>query len=45
MIDRVIAFSIRNRGLVIVAGLLLGAWGAYAAYTTLFRSAKPAGAP
>jgi Cu(I)/Ag(I) efflux system membrane protein CusA/SilA len=34
MIDRVIAFSIRNRGLVIFAGLLLGVWGAVAAYRT-----------
>src|SRR4051794_41001671 len=34
MIDRVVAFSVRNRGAVIVAGLLLGLWGAYAAYTT-----------
>jgi Cu(I)/Ag(I) efflux system membrane protein CusA/SilA len=34
MIDSVIAFSVRNRGLVIAAGLMLGAWGAYAAYTT-----------
>ena len=32
MIDRVIAFSIRNRGFVITVGLLLGVWGAWAAY-------------
>ena len=34
MIDGVIEFSIRNRGLVIVAGLLLTAWGLYAAWQT-----------
>jgi Cu(I)/Ag(I) efflux system membrane protein CusA/SilA len=34
MIERVIAFSIRNRSLVILAGLLLGAWGVYAVYHT-----------
>jgi Cu(I)/Ag(I) efflux system membrane protein CusA/SilA len=34
MIERVIEFSIRNRGLVIVAGLALGAWGVYAALRT-----------
>ena len=34
MIDRVIAFSIRNRTLVIAAGLLLGVWGTVAVYRT-----------
>jgi Cu(I)/Ag(I) efflux system membrane protein CusA/SilA len=34
MIEHLIAFSVRNRGLVIAAGLLLGVWGAYAAYST-----------
>ena len=34
MIARVIAFSVRNRGPVIAAGLLLGLWGAYSAYFT-----------
>src|SRR5260370_689034 len=34
MIERIIAFSIGNRGLVIVGGLLLGVLGVYAAYRT-----------
>src|SRR3954452_10812065 len=34
MIEHVIAFSIRNRGPVIVAGLLLAALGAFAAFQT-----------
>jgi Cu(I)/Ag(I) efflux system membrane protein CusA/SilA len=34
MIERIIAFSIRNRFLVIVAGLLLALWGVYALYHT-----------
>src|SRR5947209_9316173 len=34
MIDRVIEFSIRNRLLVIVAGLVLGLAGVYAVYHT-----------
>src|SRR3984893_10486169 len=34
MIERVIEFSVRNRWLVIVAGLLLALGGAYAAYHT-----------
>jgi Cu(I)/Ag(I) efflux system membrane protein CusA/SilA len=34
MIERVIAFSIRNRSLVIVAGLALAVWGVYAVYHT-----------
>jgi Cu(I)/Ag(I) efflux system membrane protein CusA/SilA len=34
MIDRVIAFSIHNRGPVIAAGLVLALWGAVAAYRT-----------
>src|SRR5207244_1187060 len=34
MIERIITFSIRNRFLVIVAGLLLALWGLYAVYHT-----------
>src|SRR2546422_9674333 len=34
MIDRVIAWSIRHRFLVIVAGLFLALWGVYAVYHT-----------
>jgi Cu(I)/Ag(I) efflux system membrane protein CusA/SilA len=34
MIDRLITFSIRNRFLVIVAGLILALWGVYAVYHT-----------
>src|SRR5579883_3294062 len=34
MIERVIEFSVRNRGLVILAGLLLAGWGVYAVYHT-----------
>ena len=34
MIDRVIEFSIRHRGLVIVAGLVLAVWGVYAVHQT-----------
>jgi Cu(I)/Ag(I) efflux system membrane protein CusA/SilA len=34
MIERIIEYSIRHRGPVIVAGLLLGLWGAYAAWRT-----------
>jgi Cu(I)/Ag(I) efflux system membrane protein CusA/SilA len=34
MIERVIEFSIRNRALVIVAGLVLAGWGVYAVYHT-----------
>ncbi len=34
MIEQIIAFSIRNRGLVIALGLMLGIWGAWAAYWT-----------
>ncbi|HMC88395.1 MAG TPA: efflux RND transporter permease subunit, partial [Gemmataceae bacterium] len=34
MIDRIITFSIRNRFLVIVAGLALALWGVYAVYHT-----------
>src|SRR5438128_8994231 len=34
MIERIITFSIRNRVLVIVAGLLLELWGLYAVYHT-----------
>src|SRR5262245_5851789 len=34
MIDRVIELSIRHRGLVIVAGLVLAVWGVYAVYQT-----------
>ncbi|HEX5445486.1 MAG TPA: efflux RND transporter permease subunit [Pirellulales bacterium] len=34
MIDRIIEFSIRNRGLVIVAGFVLAVWGVYAVYQT-----------
>src|SRR5262249_14298502 len=34
MIERIITFSIRNRSLVIVAGLLLAVWGIYAVYHT-----------
>src|SRR5262245_60402125 len=34
MIDRIVEFSIRNRALTIVAGLLLAAWGAYAVTQT-----------
>ena len=34
MIDRVIALSIQNRGAVILAGLLLGILGVFAAYNT-----------
>ncbi|HEX7446350.1 MAG TPA: efflux RND transporter permease subunit, partial [Pirellulales bacterium] len=32
--DRIIEFSIRNRGLVIVAGVVLAVWGVYAVYQT-----------
>ncbi len=34
MIERIIAFSIRNRSLVILAGLALALWGVYAVYHT-----------
>jgi Cu(I)/Ag(I) efflux system membrane protein CusA/SilA len=34
MIDRVIELSIRQRGLVIVAGIVLAVWGIYAVYQT-----------
>ncbi|HZT79482.1 MAG TPA: efflux RND transporter permease subunit, partial [Gemmataceae bacterium] len=34
MIERVITFSIRHRAVVIAAGLLLAAWGAWAVYHT-----------
>jgi Cu(I)/Ag(I) efflux system membrane protein CusA/SilA len=34
MIDRIITFSIRNRSLVILAGLVLALWGVYAVYHT-----------
>lgn len=34
MIERLIAFSIQHRVPVILAGLLLGAWGTFAAYQT-----------
>ncbi|HJT35091.1 MAG TPA: efflux RND transporter permease subunit [Pirellulales bacterium] len=34
MIDRVIEFSIRNRALVIAAGIVLAVWGVYAVYQT-----------
>jgi Cu(I)/Ag(I) efflux system membrane protein CusA/SilA len=34
MIERIIEFSIRNRGLVCVAGLVLALWGVYAVYHT-----------
>jgi len=34
MIEHIITFSIRNRFLVIVAGLLLALWGVYAVYHT-----------
>src|SRR5260221_3955889 len=34
MIERIIAFSIRNRVLVIAAGLTLAVWGVYAVYHT-----------
>jgi Cu(I)/Ag(I) efflux system membrane protein CusA/SilA len=34
MINRIIELSIRHRGLVIFAGLLLGVWGLYAVYQT-----------
>jgi Cu(I)/Ag(I) efflux system membrane protein CusA/SilA len=34
MIERIITFSIRNRLLVILAGLLLAVWGVYAVYHT-----------
>src|SRR5437588_2153745 len=34
MIERVIEFSVRNRSLVILAGLALALWGVYAVYHT-----------
>jgi Cu(I)/Ag(I) efflux system membrane protein CusA/SilA len=34
MIERIIGFSIRHRGLVILAGLVLALWGVYAVYHT-----------
>src|SRR5258708_13580043 len=34
MIDRVIEYSIRNRGLVIATGVALAVWGVYAVYQT-----------
>src|SRR5438105_15869949 len=34
MIERIITFSIHNRVLVILAGLLLALWGVYAVYHT-----------
>src|SRR5437762_1700399 len=34
MIERIITFSIRNRALVIIAGLALALWGVYAVYHT-----------
>src|SRR5438132_4249987 len=34
MIDRIIEFSIRNRALVILAGLAMAVWGVYAVYHT-----------
>jgi Cu(I)/Ag(I) efflux system membrane protein CusA/SilA len=34
MIERIIAFSIRNRALVLLAGLVLALWGVYAVYHT-----------
>src|SRR5262245_11240800 len=34
MIDRIITFSVRNRSLVILAGLVLALWGVYAVYHT-----------
>jgi Cu(I)/Ag(I) efflux system membrane protein CusA/SilA len=34
MIDRIIAWSIRHRGLTIIGGLLLALWGVYAVYQT-----------
>jgi Cu(I)/Ag(I) efflux system membrane protein CusA/SilA len=34
MIERIIAFSVRNRGLVVLASLGLAAWGGYAASST-----------
>src|SRR5258707_840367 len=34
MIERIIEFSIRNRVLVILAGLALAVWGVYAVYHT-----------
>src|SRR5215813_10402467 len=34
MIDRILEFSVRNRFLVLVAGLLLALWGVYAVYHT-----------
>src|SRR5713226_1307182 len=34
MIERVIEFSVRNRWLVILAGLVLALWGVYAVYHT-----------
>src|SRR6476660_685296 len=34
MIERIIAFSVHNRGVVVLGGLFLAAWGVYAAFTT-----------
>src|SRR5262249_17865806 len=34
MIDKLIEFSIRHRGAVIIAGLALAVWGVYAVYQT-----------
>src|SRR5260370_22672344 len=34
MIERVIEYSIHNRSLVLLAGLLLALWGVYAVYHT-----------
>ncbi|MHC5538226.1 efflux RND transporter permease subunit, partial [Singulisphaera rosea] len=34
MIERLIAFSIRNRGVVVLGGLVFAVWGVYAAFQT-----------